>query len=308
MSNNNIICRINDTPSIRVKIFDEPTIICKFGDQGLKGDKGATGATGPAGTTNHNALINLDYDNSGHIDFSKKLIQNVTYYVDSDLGNDSNSGTELLPFKTIQKSIDILSNNLDKYDVTIYLKDGTYTITEAISLKGFSGGGSYRGIQIKSFSGNPDNVLIIGNCDSLIEIYNCSGIWIDKISLRILNSGVCIFINESHVIVHTCKFGDNGNTATYGVFSSASVVGVYDCLDIDSNKVEFALGADSGGIIGYREEFGDNLDDGNDAGLVTNAITLNKLDYDDAVSKKHDGTLQQNKLIYVPEYGAFLVE
>ena len=76
MSNNNIICRINDTPSIRVKIFDEPTIICKFGDQGLKGDKGATG---PAGTTNHNALINLDYANSGHTNFQKKLTY-VTEY------------------------------------------------------------------------------------------------------------------------------------------------------------------------------------------------------------------------------------
>jgi len=76
MSNNNIICRINDTPSIRVKIFDEPTIICKFGDQGLKGERGATG---PAGTTNHNALINLDYANSGHTNFQKKLTY-VTEY------------------------------------------------------------------------------------------------------------------------------------------------------------------------------------------------------------------------------------
>ena len=71
MSNNNIICRINDTPSIRVKIFDEPTIICKFGDQGLKGERGATG---PAGTTNHALLTNLDFPNSGHTDFQKKLV------------------------------------------------------------------------------------------------------------------------------------------------------------------------------------------------------------------------------------------
>ena len=79
MSNNNIICRINDTPSIRVKIFDEPTIICKFGDQGLKGDKGATGATGAAGTTDHDLLSNLDYANSGHTNFQKKLTY-VTEY------------------------------------------------------------------------------------------------------------------------------------------------------------------------------------------------------------------------------------
>ena len=64
-----IICRINDTPTIRVR----------FGEQGLKGDKGTTGATGPAGTTDHALLSHLDYSNAGHTNFQKKLTY-VTEY------------------------------------------------------------------------------------------------------------------------------------------------------------------------------------------------------------------------------------
>jgi len=71
-----IICKIFDEPKIKIRIFDEPKIICKFGSQGLKGDKGATG---PAGTTNHALLSNLDYANSGHTNFQKKLTY-VTEY------------------------------------------------------------------------------------------------------------------------------------------------------------------------------------------------------------------------------------
>jgi hypothetical protein len=93
-----IICRINDEPKIKIHIHDEPTIKIKFTEQGLKGDKGATGATGansivpgptgptgsigptgPAGTTDHALLSNLDFDNSGHIGFQKKMIYDPDY-------------------------------------------------------------------------------------------------------------------------------------------------------------------------------------------------------------------------------------
>jgi len=71
-----IICKIFDEPKIKVKIFDEPKIVIKFTEQGLKGDKGATG---PAGTTDHALLSNLDYANSGHIGFQKKMIYDPDY-------------------------------------------------------------------------------------------------------------------------------------------------------------------------------------------------------------------------------------
>ena len=68
-----IICKINDTPKIKVHIHDEPTIKINFGSQGLKGDKGTTGATGPAGTTDHSLLSNLDYAHANHTGFQKTL-------------------------------------------------------------------------------------------------------------------------------------------------------------------------------------------------------------------------------------------
>ena len=78
MSSEKIICRIYDEPSIKVAVYDKPKITVKFSDQGLKGDKGATGATGATGsvgpgTTDHSLLSNLDYANSGHTNFQKKL-------------------------------------------------------------------------------------------------------------------------------------------------------------------------------------------------------------------------------------------
>jgi len=68
-----IICRIYDEPNIKVKIYDTPKMVIKFGSQGLKGD------VGPAGTTDHALLTNLGYDDSGHINFQKKLIRIPEY-------------------------------------------------------------------------------------------------------------------------------------------------------------------------------------------------------------------------------------
>lgn len=52
---------------------------------------------------------------------------NSQYYVNSILGNDSNNGTISLPFKTIQKSLDVVSSELIDKNVTINVASGTYT-------------------------------------------------------------------------------------------------------------------------------------------------------------------------------------
>ena len=59
------ICKINDVPGIRIKIFDDPEIKIKLGSQGIRGRDGDN--------TDHSLLSNLDYDLSGHINFQKKL-------------------------------------------------------------------------------------------------------------------------------------------------------------------------------------------------------------------------------------------
>ena len=56
-------------------------IVGPTGATGPKGDTGATGQTGPTGATasDHASLTNLDYDNSGHTGFQKKLVYDPAY-------------------------------------------------------------------------------------------------------------------------------------------------------------------------------------------------------------------------------------
>lgn len=61
-----IICRINDSPKIFIKINDIPKILVRFGEQGLRGASGLN--------SDHSLLLNLDYDNSNHTGFQRKLI------------------------------------------------------------------------------------------------------------------------------------------------------------------------------------------------------------------------------------------
>lgn len=86
------------------------------------------------------------------------LTADRTYFV-SSTGSDSNSGlTSANAFLTIQKAIDVTSSlDLRTYNVTIQLADGTYTVSDAIILKSFLGGGQ---ITIQGNITTPTNVLI----------------------------------------------------------------------------------------------------------------------------------------------------
>ena len=55
---------------IHVNINDPSPILIKI----REGIQGLVGPTGPAGTTNHALLTYLDFPNSGHTDFQKKLV------------------------------------------------------------------------------------------------------------------------------------------------------------------------------------------------------------------------------------------
>lgn len=81
-----ILCKIHNNPIISVKMYEKqkfafklnspqkinirinsiPKILVKFGEQGLRGGDGKHG--------NHALLSNLDYDNSNHEGFQRKLI------------------------------------------------------------------------------------------------------------------------------------------------------------------------------------------------------------------------------------------
>ena len=51
---------------------------------------------------------------------------NTQYYVNTTSGSDANDGTISLPFKTIQKSLDVISSELIDKNVTVNVASGTY--------------------------------------------------------------------------------------------------------------------------------------------------------------------------------------
>lgn len=63
-SNPDIKIKLCDTP-ITVKVHDNPNLVVRFGERGLRGRDGDN--------TDHSLLSHLDYDNSGHTNFQKKL-------------------------------------------------------------------------------------------------------------------------------------------------------------------------------------------------------------------------------------------
>lgn len=57
----------------------------------------------------------------------------TTYYV-SPTGNDSNPGTEALPFRTIEKARDVIRtiNSNMTGDIIVYLREGTYALNSTL--------------------------------------------------------------------------------------------------------------------------------------------------------------------------------
>lgn len=91
----------------------------------------------------------------------ERLTANRTYYVapSGSGGSDSNDGmTDLKPFLTSQKAIDLIIKTLDLagFTVTIQLADGTYTGSSAFNFS-WTGGGA---IVIQGNSSTPGNVII----------------------------------------------------------------------------------------------------------------------------------------------------
>ena len=77
----------------------------------------------------------------------------ATFYVSPD-GDDDNAGTSAKPFATIQKALD----SVNTWGDSIQISNGTYMIESELVL-------SVAGITIRSFSGNPSDVIIDADGD-----------------------------------------------------------------------------------------------------------------------------------------------
>jgi len=72
---------------------------------------------------------------------------NVEIFVDAENGNDSNTGDILHPLKSIEAAIELYRGQKDGSPVTIYLRKGTYYLSETVELNSVDSGLTLAGYQ-----------------------------------------------------------------------------------------------------------------------------------------------------------------
>jgi hypothetical protein len=155
------------------------------------------------------------------------LTANRTYFVDP-AGNDSNDGlTGGTPFLTIQKAIDtVAALDIDIYDVTIQLADGTYSITTALQLKDPIGAGE---VCILGNTGTPANVIIDGGgTTNNLFAPNIS----QKYTVEALQGQAAVqsmswngSVRSSRVVFRDCRYVSTGSNIRvfYGALSGGEI-------------------------------------------------------------------------------------
>ena len=190
----------------------------------------------------------------------KKSTVNITYYVNTSTGLDTNDGlTSGTAFKTIQKAIDSLPQVIN-HTVNINVLSGTYS--ETVSIVGFSGKGSINiiGDTVVSNTRIVNSFSIINNsCPVAIQGFKV-----------IATSDVAILVNVcSKVSISYCNIIDS--TSTYeGIVYRASLGFVL--FSTISNKKFGIMAADCATIFSST-----NTGTGNSTGLyAVNAGTIGK--------------------------------
>lgn len=107
----------------------------------------------------------------------------ATYYV-SPSGNDSNPGTEIEPFRTVTKARNVVRtlNGSMTGDIVVYLRGGTYPLTNTISFGSSDGGSNGYYVRYVNYSG--ETPLLTGGqpitgwsvCDQAKNIWCASGV------------------------------------------------------------------------------------------------------------------------------------
>ncbi len=156
------------------------------------------------------------------------------YYVDQNhpLANDSNPGTEDLPWKTISKA----ANTLKAGD-TVYIKEGTYK--ERVIPKNSGVKGAY--ISYIAYPGDEvtidgSNVTLPDDLVGLLHISNKSYIRIIDLKIRNVgpydnNAGILVY-NSSHIIIENNSIY-NTTSSGIGIWESSNII-------VSNNEVELA--------------------------------------------------------------------
>jgi hypothetical protein len=157
--------------------------------------------------------------------------QATEYYVNASIGDDTFTGTESQPWKTIQKA----ANTLVAGD-TVYIMAGTYMPTQKIEL--INSGASDNYINYLVYPGDEQLVIIDGTNITLPNWYGVFTIvsknYIKISGLKIINSPYAGFYVDlsTHIILE--------NNGTYQTYSLG--ISVWDCdlVTVDNNEVSRA--------------------------------------------------------------------
>lgn len=136
-------------------------------------------------------------------------------YVDAYTGDDSNPGTQKLPFRTIQAAIGSLPKNLNKTGVVINIGAGIYN--ELITISGFYGGSAYLPLTLIGSSSLDETrqigAIAVANNSALVRLEGlCCSMVTDGD-----NSSSEIGISASACRLYNVKVKKAGQK-TYGVF------------------------------------------------------------------------------------------
>jgi len=163
--------------------------------------------------------------------FSTNAVQATVYYVAISIGNDTYSGSEAQPWKTIQKA----ANTLTAGD-TVYIKAGTYTPTEKIEFLNSGTVDNY--INYLAYPGDEHLVIIDGVDIALPNWYGVFAIiskeYINISGLKVINSSYAGFYIDlsSNISIE--------NNQTYQTKSSGISVWDSELIVVDNNSVSRA--------------------------------------------------------------------
>lgn len=212
------------------------------------------------------------------VGFISMLANGTNYYVDASNGNNSNQGTEVEPWLTIQHA----ANTMVAGD-TVYVREGTYF--ENIILSNSGSNGQY--ITYQNYPGE-HAVIDASGGERGIDIYN--GVdYIKIIGLEIKNAtslGITTWEGRenSYITIKDCNIHNNGNgngnpEARYqgGIAFHAASGDIISYITLDNNKIHHNYYI---GIFIYSENYSNS---------ANNIVIANNLVYRNPEIMNTDG-------------------
>lgn len=192
--------------------------------------------------------------NNGQLPYAQMLhlTDYYTFYVDPVSGDDTNPGTQPLPYRTIQAVINALPKDLNRYQVIINLKEGFYD--ETVIIQGFYGGALDYSILIRGDSDSPEKVRVrkfeIRSNTNFLELDNLSVVGTVCPSLNVSSSNA--FLNRVVVKpVEKMTFGYSYSAVLINLNAYVAVGNM--TIDLSSDKTFNGLGLLRGSYLdGYN--------------------------------------------------------